>query len=103
MNYVSNYQLYLISGHWQQFVRKNIAFNKKAKCWICGSKRYLQGHHNNYNHLYEEKLGKDVTILCKRHHRAVHFVLWFWKLPTLPWLLNLRRHYLRVQFQLIRI
>ena len=44
-------------------------------CEVCGSSKKLQVHHNNYEALGNEKIFRDLVILCENCHKAFHKVI----------------------------
>lgn len=64
------YKEYLQTPHWKQVREKALLFYGK-KCHLCGSKKQLNVHHNNYENLYRETLS-DVVVLCKACHEKHH-------------------------------
>lgn len=39
---------------------------KKQPCFICGTMKNVQAHHNDYSNPY------DVVWVCPKHHRRIH-------------------------------
>lgn len=101
--YTSKYvREYLTSDWWEKLKKKNIYSNKRASCWICTKKYNLLLHHENYKNLGNEKLNKDIFILCFQCHTQVHFqkVLYFFKIrtPLIEKKLRRRRYLLRLRY-----
>jgi uncharacterized protein YlaI len=67
---IKNYKEYLLTPHWQN-LRKRLLQN--ARCWVCGNVSTLCIHHIRYNNLGNERLWKDVYVLCDSCHNRVHF------------------------------
>ncbi len=40
--------------------------NKGTVCIICGSTEHIEGHHKDYNNVFQ------VDWLCRKHHHAYH-------------------------------
>lgn len=66
------YPEYFLTIHWDQLKEKLIYSNPKAKCWICEKTNTLLLHHIRYDHLFKERLYRDVYILCYNCHSQVH-------------------------------
>lgn len=64
------YREYLKSVHWME---TKAAAKRRAgyKCQLCGNKKYLQVHHNNYNNIGHEE-SQDLIVLCKYCHSKYH-------------------------------
>jgi uncharacterized protein YlaI len=67
---IKNYKEYLLTPHWQN-LRKRLLQN--ARCWVCGNVSTLCIHHIRYSNLGNERLWKDVYVLCGDCHERVHF------------------------------
>ena len=63
-----DYQEYIHSKRWEQQKKKL----KANSCDKCGFKYELDLHHLNYDNLGEEKTS-DVSTLCRRCHRDIHY------------------------------
>ena len=94
-----DYEKYRQEAHWRGLVELHV-YQKKAKCSVLGikwngkrgKKSNLRLHHGNYNHLYHERINKDVYVVSTIAHRLIHFYLfYFWKVPLKPELLERRR------------
>lgn len=94
--------VYLLSNHWEKLKQQLIYSNASAKCWICEIKRTLLIHHIDYKNLYNERLTKDVYILCYNCHSQAHFwhflFLFKMKIPLQRKLLLRRLMFLRAKF-----
>jgi len=67
-----SYPRFLRSRYWKR-VRKEVLKRDNNKCIICGSKKYLQVHHNTYKHHYREHLHlEDLDTLCNSCHKEFH-------------------------------
>jgi hypothetical protein len=64
-------QIYLKSDHWKA-LKKAKAKEVGRKCEICGSKKRLEFHHDNYRDIYDVTTA-DLRILCHTHHHEFHF------------------------------
>jgi hypothetical protein len=64
-------QIYLKSDHWKT-LKKAKAKEVGRKCEICGSKKKLEFHHDNYRDIYDVTTA-DLRILCHTHHHEFHF------------------------------
>jgi hypothetical protein len=64
-------QIYLKSDHWKS-LKKAKAKEVGRKCEICGSKKKLEFHHDNYRDIYDVTTA-DLRILCHAHHHEFHF------------------------------
>lgn len=54
--------------HWRTVVLPALKYLCKQRCQLCGrTDRPLEGHHNNYDSVGNER-PEDVTILCTHHH-----------------------------------
>jgi hypothetical protein len=71
--YRQHYADYLKTPHWSQLRIKYL--NGNATCWICEQKIGLLLHHVRYDNLFNEKLYRDVYILCYTCHTRTHFTL----------------------------
>ncbi len=69
---ISSYPEYLKSQWWHD-LKEDILFKRDAKCYVCGEWSRLILHHVNYASLGNEKLGKDIFILCPSCHTKCHF------------------------------
>ena len=63
--------IYLKSDHWKA-LKKDKAKEVGRKCQICGSKKKLEFHHDNYREIYDVTTA-DLRILCHKHHHEFHF------------------------------
>ena len=64
------YSEYLRTDHWQGI--KSLALRRAGhKCQLCGGRKLLQVHHNNYNRLWCE-WPEDVVVLCDPCHAKHH-------------------------------
>lgn len=76
------YKEYLQSEKWKQ-ARMRL-FKRDGKiCKICGSDKYINVHHNNYN---RKNLGgsiRSLVVLCNSCHNEVHRIAkvngWYYK------------------------
>lgn len=75
-----DYDHYLLSNWFTSLTEKLIYSNPKAKCYICTRKRaeldqgeYLLLHHISYENLGQERLKRDVYIVCSYCHSVIHF------------------------------
>lgn len=107
------YKEYLLTQHWQTINSKFIHKNPKAQCWICETPVLLferDGritsnlliHHESYQFLFHERLGRDIVILCFNCHNQVHFykILVFISIKTklIRKALVKRRYFLRFRY-----
>ena len=51
---------------WNETVRPTILRLKNNKCEICGSKKFLDIHHNSY----EKQNINTLQVLCRKCHRG---------------------------------
>lgn len=88
-----NYPLYFRTPHWEKLNDQLIDSNLKAKCWICEIPYNLLIHHEKYDNLFNERLYRDVFILCFRCHTQLHFyhLLFIFKRKTALNVRSLRR------------
>lgn len=63
--------IYLKSDHWKLLKRAK-AKEVGRKCEVCGSKKRLEFHHDNYRDIYDVTTA-DLRILCHTHHHEFHF------------------------------
>ena len=56
--------------HWDE-VRKKVLKRDGYKCKLCGDDEELHVHHITYENWGKEK-KKDLTTLCKEHHKLFH-------------------------------
>ena len=63
--------IYLKSDHWKKLKRAK-AKEVGRKCEVCGSKKKLEFHHDNYRDIYDVTTA-DLRILCHTHHHEFHF------------------------------
>jgi hypothetical protein len=59
------YDEYIKSPEWK--AKADEAKARVGKCQLCSGVSNLQAHHNNYDHLGNER-EEDITVLCGRHH-----------------------------------
>ncbi len=81
------YDKYLGSKHWKK-KRKKCYFHYNGKCTICGfngKPSQMNVHHLNYSNLWNERIGKDIVLLCSSCHRKLHDK----KFDTPAWKLNI--------------
>ena len=64
-------QIYLKSDHWRA-LKQAKAKEAGRKCEVCGSKKKLEFHHDNYRDIYDVTTA-DLRILCHTHHYEFHF------------------------------
>lgn len=65
-----SYFKYLKSAHWKAI--KKLALQMYKSCVLCNSKKKLNVHHRNYDHLYNEIITEDLIVLCKDCHCLYH-------------------------------
>lgn len=65
-----DYTNYINSAEWQA-VRLKAFEHYGKKCTKCGSENLLHVHHNTYKNFKHEKM-KDLNVLCKECHMALH-------------------------------
>lgn len=65
-----HYRNYLQSTHWKK-TRARALSRANYKCEKCNCTEYLQVHHLNYNHLWNEK-DNDLLVLCRTCHLKIH-------------------------------
>lgn len=97
-----NYPLYFQTEHWLSLNDDYIYSNSDAKCWICQKTYTLLLHHEKYENLFNERLFRDVFILCFDCHTQLHFYrfLFFFRRKTKlnPKSLRKRRLYLKTLY-----
>ena len=92
-----DYYEYINSTNWKELTDKLIHRNKRAYCAICNKRTHLLLHHKHYRNIGNERLGRDLVILCFDCHRHVHYYLYpFIKVPLQYVLLEKRRYFLTV-------
>ena len=65
------YDEYLQTEHWQQR-RRDMLAQHWHKCQLCGERgRWLEVHHNSYDHLWHEP-SEDLIVLCETCHQKHH-------------------------------
>lgn len=67
------YASYLQSDHWKKLRRLKLE-SCGYKCNKCGSKFYLQVHHEQYRNIYNVTL-KDLVVLCRYCHEKAHGIV----------------------------
>lgn len=92
------YREYLASSWFRSLTKQLITQNRKARCWICGKKNTLLLHHVKYDNLGNEKLGRDVYILCFTCHTRTHFTTWGYRVPLEKSKLLARMKFLKVTY-----
>lgn len=84
--YRRNYLQYLQLQYWRDLNKQLIYSNPRAKCFIChktSREVTLLLHHVSYTHLFREKLGRDIYIICDDScHKKIHF--WFFGFIKTP-------------------
>jgi hypothetical protein len=65
------YKTYLKTEYWQM-VRQVIHEKVGRKCEICGSEKFINVHHFNYNNRGMETLN-DLGCLCEKCHSIIHY------------------------------
>lgn len=97
-----NYPKYFKTQWWIEKKDEWIYSNPKAKCWICEITSNLLPHHERYDNLFNERLYRDIFILCFFCHTQLHFhkfLLLFTRKTKLDRRsLKRRRLYLRMLF-----
>ena len=63
------YKRYLLSDEWKG--KAQLIKETYGKCSLCGSNKFLNVHHRNYDNLYNEKLT-DLICLCRDCHSKYH-------------------------------
>src|ERR1700723_1776084 len=67
----SQYQKYLLSGHW--YALRNEAWKRDGyACVKCGSKVKLHGHHKKYRRDLRNCTVDDIETLCEKCHVGHH-------------------------------
>jgi len=65
--------IYLKSDAW--IATRNLALERQGyRCALCAEIKYLQVHHNSYEHVGDED-PYDLVVLCAECHRRV--TMWF--------------------------
>ena len=79
-----NYPKYFTTDHWYYLKQQLIYSNANAHCWICEKTDTLLIHHVKYDNLFNERLKRDIYVLCFDCHTQVHFYtfLHFFKKKT---------------------
>ncbi len=65
------YSYYLQSDYWNNLKQKALDYFSR-KCFKCNREEDLQCHHTNYKCLGKEIIGKDIVVLCGKHHSKIH-------------------------------
>lgn len=65
-----SYFKYLKTPHWRAI--RLLALKMYKSCVICNSKKKLDVHHRNYDHLFEEIITEDLIVLCNDCHGLYH-------------------------------
>lgn len=65
------YQLYLLTEHWQR-LRSKAVERDGNKCVRCGWPVRLQVHHKIYRETPQDTLLEDLETLCEKCHSSVH-------------------------------
>lgn len=102
--YGSNYPKYFETEWWKKLKVDLVWKNPKARCFCCGCKirEWIQLHHIRYDHLFAEKLYKDIYLLCYNCHRRVHKLFFFlWRYPLKHKLLLLHVRLLKSIYALL--
>ena len=76
------YKEYLQTRHWLNVRLRHEAKAGSKKCWVCGSNKRIQYHHNTYERLGSERLS-DIVPLCYMCHEKSHELLGAGKNPHL--------------------
>ncbi len=63
-------KVYLKSQHWNDLKKEKLKLS--PICEVCGSKRSLDVHHEEYRNLYDVLLV-DLKTLCRKCHKAYDF------------------------------
>lgn len=65
--------VYLTSPYWQMIRRQAMKYaHNKCQCSEPGHSKVLDVHHLHYKDLWHEVIGKDLIVLCRRHHQDTH-------------------------------
>ncbi len=67
------YADYLKTPEWRS-IRNRALIGAGNRCQLCGSRKNLNAHHNNYQRRGDELL-EDLTVLCRRCHQEHHGIL----------------------------
>ena len=92
-----NYKDYLATKWWKHLTHRLITLSPNAECFICHKKYSLLLHHVSYENLANEKLYRDVFILCYFCHKDEHFTLFSHKkIPLKEKILRKRLIFLKI-------
>lgn len=81
------YSEYITSSEWRgkhkEFLRRS-GYRCSMFTWVkCGKGGRYNCHHTNYNHIGEEKLWRDVIVLCPFAHTfIIHGILSGFRRPS---------------------
>ena len=76
-NGYKSYEEFLSSDYWKSIKRKVKTGKYKKRyshCWLCGSKEYIQLHHENYRWILTKFELRSIRSLCRCCHEKVHEV-----------------------------
>lgn len=68
------YKEYLQTDHWKQVKTKALKYYGDS-CVLCSSTYRLNVHHRNYDHLWKERIKKDLIVLCQNCHAKFHGII----------------------------
>lgn len=69
LNIFNTYDEYINSWIWKEKTEELKKIDKVCK--LCGSNKYLQVHHKNYDSFGNEK-KRDLILLCHECHKMLH-------------------------------
>ncbi len=65
------YNKFITSPEWQA-IKDNLFALREKKCEVCGSTKFIQGHHLTYKRFGGKEKPEDLQILCGHHHQVTH-------------------------------
>lgn len=97
---MTDYKEYVESNHFKLLTDKYISDNPNAKCFVCECPYNLLIHHVSYRNLENERLKRDIYIVCYFCHKKIHFRKFLFlslKTPLTRRALIRRMYYLRLK------
>jgi len=65
------YLKYLASDQWNE-IKAAIITKRGYKCEKCGSTKWIQLHHKNYDFELGKEKAEELILLCNKCHKDLH-------------------------------
>jgi hypothetical protein len=91
--------VFLHSNHWHE--TRNKVYKNHPHCQICGRTYDLIPHHISYKRLGTKDEYKDIRMVCRKHHKMCHRLIWIILLPRTTFWLTWRYYDVKINHMLI--